>query len=117
MADSTDKGLAGREIKIFVSSPGDVMDERRRLQRLVERLNGRLAGVARLRLVRWEEQFYRSHETFQAQIEQAAACDIVVSIFWTRLGTELPVDFAERLPDGRPYPSGTAYELLTALEA
>ena len=27
---------------------------------------------------------------------------------------ELPQDFGEKLPDGRPYPSGTAYEILTA---
>jgi eukaryotic-like serine/threonine-protein kinase len=40
----------------------------------------------------------------------------VVSIFWTRIGTELPADFS-RMPNGKPYPSGTAYELLTALEA
>jgi hypothetical protein len=33
-----------------------------------------------------------------------------------RLGTELPPDFGEKLPDGRPFPSGTAYELLSAIE-
>ena len=106
-----------REVKIFVSSPGDVMPERQRLQRVVDRLNGRLGGTLKFRLVRWEEGFYKSHDTFQAQIEQASACDIVLSVFWTRLGTELPADFNERLPDGRPYPSGTAYEVLSALEA
>ena len=44
------------------------------------------------------------------------ACDILISIFWTRVGTELPDDFRV-LPGGRRYPSGTAYELLTALQA
>jgi len=39
-----------------------------------------------------------------------------VSIFWTRIGTELPADFP-RTANGKSYPSGTAYELLTALEA
>ena len=106
-----------REVKIFVSSPGDVMAERQRLERVTERLNTRLGGAVHLRCVRWEEKFYKAHDTFQAQIESAATCDIVVSIFWTRLGTELPPEFGEHLPDGRPYPSGTAYEVLTALEA
>lgn len=106
-----------REVKIFVSSPGDVMAERQRLERVTERLNARLGGAVHLRCVRWEEKFYKAHDTFQAQIESAATCDIVVSIFWTRLGTELPPEFSEHLPDGRPYPSGTAYEVLTALEA
>lgn len=106
-----------REIRVFVSSPGDVLAERQRLQRVTERLSGRFGEAAQFRCVRWEEHFYKSDATFQEQIEQAAACDIVVSVFWTRLGTELPADFGARLPDGRPYPSGTAYELLTALEA
>ena len=37
-------------------------------------------------------------------------------MFRGRLGTELPPDF-ERMADGNPYPSGTAYEVLTAMEA
>jgi hypothetical protein len=66
--------------------------------------------------VLWEERFYTADKSFQPQITESVACDIVVSIFWTRIGTEQPPDFP-RMPDGRPYPSGTAYELLTALEA
>ena len=64
----------------------------------------------------WEEHFYKADSSFQPQIPEAVACDIVVSIFWTRIGTELPADFP-RMANGQPYPSGTAYELLTALEA
>jgi hypothetical protein len=44
------------------------------------------------------------------------ACDVLVSMFWTCVGTALPIDFA-RMPGRTAYPSGTAYELLTALEA
>ena len=66
--------------------------------------------------VLWEEHFYTADKSFQPQIPEAVACDIVVSIFWTRIGTELPADFP-RMANGEPYPSGTAYELLTALEA
>ena len=109
--------MDGREVKLFISSPGDVLDERKRLMAVLRRLNGRFAGSVRFVPVNWPDHFYKAHETFQAQIEQPATCDIVISVFWTRLGTELPTDFGERLPDGRPYPSGTAYELLTAIEA
>lgn len=105
-----------REIKVFVSSPGDAQFERRRLERVVERLNGELSGSILLRTVRWETSFYSAHETFQSQIPPAAECDIVVAILRHRLGTELPADFP-RMPDGSPYPSGTAYEVLTAIEA
>src|SRR5258708_6984860 len=102
--------------RIFVSSPADVGHERRRVDRVVERLNGEFAGIARLEAIRWETEFYQAHATFQAQIPASADCDIVVAIFRGRLGTALPPDF-ERLPDGSAYPSGTAYEVLTAMAA
>jgi eukaryotic-like serine/threonine-protein kinase len=105
-----------RQIRVFVSSPSDARLERGRLERVVERLNGELQGTVQLTAVRWETEFYRAHETFQAQIPEAAHCDIVVAIFRGRLGTELPPDFPT-MPDGRPYPSGTAYEILSAIEA
>ncbi|HYC64113.1 MAG TPA: hypothetical protein VEC14_05220, partial [Reyranellaceae bacterium] len=118
MSDQASASAAGpREVRIFVSSPADVMPERQRLERVAERLNGRLGGAVHLTCVRWEERFYTADRTFQAQIAPSIACDLVISIFWTRLGTTLPPDFPDKLPDGRPYPSGTAYELLTALEA
>jgi tetratricopeptide (TPR) repeat protein len=100
--------------RIFVSSPGDAQFERQRVDRVVARLNGELAGAARFVTVRWETEFYRADRTFQAQIPSSTDCNIVVAIFRARLGTELPPDFA-RLPDGDRYPSGTAYEVLTAI--
>ena len=87
-----------------------------RVDRVVERLNGEFPGLARLETIRWELEFYKAHATFQQQIPEAADCDIVVAILRHRLGTALPDDFA-RLPNGDPYPSGTAYEILTAIEA
>jgi tetratricopeptide (TPR) repeat protein len=106
----------GRQIRVFVSSPGDARPERSRLERVAERLNGEFQGVARLITIRWETEFYRAHDTFQAQIPESAQCDIVVAIFRGRLGTELPADFPP-MPDGKPYPSGTAYEVLSAIDA
>ena len=38
--------------KLFVSSPGDVMVERRRVENVASRLNGEFAGVARLEVIR-----------------------------------------------------------------
>lgn len=105
-----------RVVRLFVSSPADAEFERRRVDRVVERLNGELAGVARLESIRWEREFYTAHATFQDQIPQAADCDIVVAILRHRLGTELPDDFPH-MPNGDRYPSGTAYEVLTALQA
>ena len=105
-----------RRVRVFVSSPGDATHERGRVDRVVERLNGEFAATARLETIRWETEFYRAHTTFQAQIPEAADCDILIAVFRHRIGTELPSTFA-RLPDGSPYPSGTAYEVLSAIEA
>jgi Novel STAND NTPase 1 len=101
---------------VFVSSPTDVAAERGRVQAIAATFNREYQGLVSFETVLWEEHFYKADRSFQPQIAESVACDIVVSIFWTRIGTELPADFA-RMPDGRPYPSGTAYELLTALDA
>ena len=83
---------------------------RRRLERVAERLNGEFQGTARIVfMIRWETEFYKAHDTFQAQIPEAAQCDIVLAIFRSRLGTELPPD--PPMENGEPYPSGTAYEV------
>ena len=105
-----------RQVRVFVSSPGDVAPERGRVDAVAAKLNREYEGLARFQTVLWEASFYKADRTFQPQIPEAAACDVVVSIFWTTIGTELPAEF-ERMPDGRPYLSGTVYELLTALEA
>ncbi len=105
-----------RVVKIFVSSPSDVAPERGRVQAVATKLNRDYEGLVRFDAVLWEEHFYKADRSFQPQIQKPEACDILVSIFWTRIGTELPGDFGH-MPNGKPYPSGTAYELLTALEA
>jgi tetratricopeptide (TPR) repeat protein len=105
-----------RAVRIFVSSPSDVAPERGRVQAVATKLNRDYEGLVRFDTVLWEEHFYKADRSFQPQIQKPEACDILVSIFWTRIGTELPGDFG-LMPNGRPYPSGTAYELLTALEA
>src|SRR5262249_32240178 len=105
-----------RKVTIFVSSPIDVAPERGRVQAVTAKLNREYEGLVRFETVLWEEHFYTADKSFQPQIPEAVASDIVVSIFWTRIGTKLPADFP-RMADGTSYPSGTAYELVTALEA
>ena len=90
--------------------------ERRRVDLLAQRLNAEYGATVRFETIRWETTYYKAHTTFQSQIPEASQCDIVVAIFWSRLGTELPSGFAT-MPDGEPYPSGTAYEVLSAIQA
>src|ERR1700688_3788338 len=92
------------------------MVERRRVDNVVSRLNGEFSGVAQLKAIRWETESYQAYSTFQDQIPLSTKCDLVIGILKWRVGTEMPPDFNEKLPDGQPFPSGTAYELLTAIE-
>jgi eukaryotic-like serine/threonine-protein kinase len=105
-----------QNFRLFVSSPGDVPDERRRIDLVVERINTEFEGGARIETVRWETTYYSAHDTFQKQIPAAADCELVIAIFKARLGTPLPDGF-RHMPSGTPYPSGTAYEILSAIEA
>src|ERR1019366_8322949 len=104
-------------IRLFISSPSDVAAERRRAAMVAERLNSEFAGRLRIEPILWEEHFYSSHGGFQDQIAEAATCDIVVAIFGGRLGTPFPDSFPAHPVTGKPYPSGTAYEVLSAIEA
>src|SRR5260370_32406396 len=105
-----------RVVSVFVSSPVDVAPERGRGKAVAAKPNRDYETLVPFETVLWEEHFYKADRSFQPQIPEAIECDVLVSIFWTRVGTALPTDFAH-MPDGKPYPSGTAYELLTALEA
>ena len=107
--------MSEQTLRLFVSSPGDVAGERHRIGLVVERLNAEFAGRVCIERVRWERSYYYAHETFQRQIPEAGACDLVVAVFRGRLGTPLPPEFP-RLPTGEAYPSGTAYEVLSAIE-
>jgi hypothetical protein len=78
-----------RVFRLFVSSPGDAATERRRLEKVVARLNGEFAGLARLETVRWDTEHYKAHATFQTQIPPAADCDIVIGVLRWRLGVAL----------------------------
>jgi tetratricopeptide (TPR) repeat protein len=103
-------------LNLFVSSPGDVQAERERVDFVIARLNGEYKGRAQIRTIRWETRYYSSHDTFQAQIPEAAASDLVLAIFGARLGSPLPESFPH-MPSGEAYPSGSAYEVLSAIEA
>lgn len=100
-------------LKIFLSSPGDVAEERALAEIVFRRLANEFADSVTLKLVIWEHEPVFGHTNFQHQIERPSQCDLVVSILWSRLGTRLPSDFAP--PSGGPAPTGTEFELQDAL--
>ncbi len=106
--------MAQKKLKVFVSSPGDLMRERLAVQGVIDNINGDYLGVVQLELIRWEEKSYHARAGFQTQIEEASACDLVIAMLYQRLGTPLPLGVATRA-DGSGYESGTAYEIETSL--
>ena len=102
-----------RRIKIFISSPGDVIPERQAVKAVIGRLNDEFEGEALLVPVMWEEEPLLASDTFQTQIQQPDEADIYIGIFWSRIGSPLPEAIVR--PDGSRYESGTAYEFERAV--
>lgn len=99
--------------RIFISSPGDVFEERAIAQRVIERLQTEYVGRVVLKPVLWEHEPLVATGSFQEQIVRPSETDVVVSILWSRLGTRLPKGFART--DGSRFDSGTEFEFEDAL--
>ncbi len=100
--------MAKRTLRIFISSPGDVGEERVIAGRVVERLAGEFGQSIELDPVLWEHEPLRATSHFQEQIALPSKTDVVVCILWSRLGTRLPEGFTR--DDGSTYASGTEWE-------
>ena len=103
-----------RTLRFFISSPGDVFEERALAGRVIERLQSEYIGRVVLEPVLWEHEPLVATATFQAQIVKPSETDVVIAILWSRLGTPLPRQFARA--DGTRYESGTEYEFEEAIE-
>ena len=102
-----------RQLRVFISSPGDVIPERLICKSVIARLNEEFSGSAFLVPILWEEEPLLASETFQAQIHPPRQTDIYIGILWSRIGSPLPDTI--RRPDGTVYDSGTAFEFEDAL--
>ena len=111
------------QLRIFLSSPGDVQDERNLARQVLRRLENERTFRQRIELeeVSWDDPDQSrpldAHLTPQQAIDRALGkpsdCDIVVVILWSRMGTPLPDQIKK--PDGSTYRSGTEYEFLEAI--
>ncbi|MGI8979903.1 MAG: hypothetical protein ACR2FY_11820 [Pirellulaceae bacterium] len=63
-----------RKIRLFISSPGDVGEERRITEATVERLQFRYAGRVDFEACLWEHLPMRASAGFQQQIRAAREC-------------------------------------------
>ncbi len=102
-----------KKLRIFISSPGDVFEERAIAQRVIDRLQSEYIGRLVLEPVLWEHEPLVATGNFQEQIVRPSETDVVVAILWSRLGTRLPKGFTRA--DGSRYDSGTEYEFEDAI--
>src|SRR5262245_34615261 len=97
-------------VRIFVSSPGDVAEERNVAVSTIRELQAEFQGRLVLVPILWEQMPLRATAGFQQEIDRRAPpskTDIALFVLWSRLGTPLSKDFV--LEDGRR-PTGTEWE-------
>jgi hypothetical protein len=108
---STDGPFMAQVVRVFIASPGDVPEERNLIEDVVQRWNADHAEALRTVLlpVRWETHASPEVGGHPQQIvnrQIVDGCDLLLGVFWTRLGTPTPDAV-----------SGTAEEISRFLDA
>jgi hypothetical protein len=113
------------QIRIFLSSPGDVPQERALALQVIDQLNYDpfLRDKVSLQPIAWDKPgagtpmiaTMTPQEAINQGLPRPSECDIVIVIFWSRMGTPLPADYKKA--DGSRYLSGTEWEFVDAIHA
>lgn len=109
-----------KRLRIFISSPADVNEERLRAHLVIQKLARDYARFFEIEAYLWEHEPMLASGHFQDAIEPPSASDVVVLILYARLGTPLPEKTAIRAYtgiDGRSPVTGTEWEFEEALAA
>lgn len=106
-------------VRIFISSPSDVVEEREAARQVVAKLQRFYRDGVELRPVLWEDLPLQADSSFQEGIDFVLhgkhQIDIAIFILWSRLGS--PIGGPLRRSDGSPYNSGTEREFDLMLAA
>lgn len=105
-------------IRVFLSSPGDVNAERRKLREIIEDLKQDPAYREKMtiEIVAWDDPASDvlmpatsdPQGAIDAGLPRPSECAVVMTLFWGRMGTRLNDKYSK--PDGSPYWSGTEWE-------
>lgn len=95
-------------VRVFVSSPSDVKEERTITRAVFDRLQTVFAGELTLEPYLWEEQVMFLTQGFQDQIAGTPTFNVVICMLWGKLGYPVRADSPE---------TGTQQEIRLALEA
>jgi hypothetical protein len=115
-----------RHLRIFLSSPGDVGDERQLAIKVMENLpyDPLLTNKVTIQVVAWDKPGQDTpllatmtpQEAINRGLPKPSECQIVIVIFWSRMGTPLPFPEYQK-ENGERYLSGTEWEYEDALHA
>lgn len=100
-----------KSLRIFISSPGDVLEERERAKDVVQSLRRRYARKFTLVPVVWEDLPLEPDMSFQQGIDlflSNPGVDVAVFVLWSRLGS--PLGATIRKADGSACRFGTERE-------
>ena len=112
-----------RQVRIFLSSPGDLADERIKVRELLLGLarGPFVRGRVHIDVVSWDDQHggatmdarFPPQHSVNRSLPTPAECDLTIVLLWSRLGTPI----AETKADGSQYLSGTEWEFHSAIRA
>jgi len=104
--------MSARKVRVFISSPGDVDEERAKARQVLAVLQRQYGDLVEIVPVMWEDLAIPATASLQEGIdrllEERIRVDIAVFILWSRLGN--PLGNAVMKRDGSPYLSGTERE-------
>ena len=114
------------QFRIFLSSPGDVQEERESARNLIKEAlpySPFIRGRATFDVISWDDPHAAPgldarlppQEAINRKLPKPSECDIVVVILWSRMGTPLPSEIARE--DGSTYQSGTEWEFEDAISS
>lgn len=110
-------------VKIFISSPGDVGAERDIAERVINKVGKEFQARWRLQAIRWDKDSegvvldarIPPQEAVNRKLPLPSECDIVLVVLWSRMGTPLDPS-SKKKGDGSAYLSGTEWEYCNAQE-